>query len=322
MAKPLKTDKLIRSIKRKAMIPQDQVTFDTDDFLEMINEEIQTTALSHLLTVHEEYLVYFVDVQFQAGQQSYEIPARAVGNRLRDVHYVDSNGDIIREASRVSLEELMDYKYNNDSTYTGQVYIQNNKLVIIGAAPQSLASIRMYFYLSPSEVVRENETGTITSIDTVSGIVTVDNFPTKFSNTTTFDFVSSRNPNNVVSFDVDAVSTDSVTKSATFSLDDLPSDLKVGDYLCVAEETPVPQIPSELHPILAQRVAIYCLESLNDTEGITNAQRKLIEGEKATWDLVDNRIEGANQKMNNRHGAYAQASVSPFYQRSSLSGGE
>ena len=38
MAKPLKTDKLIRSIKRRAMIPEDQVTFDTEDFLEMINE--------------------------------------------------------------------------------------------------------------------------------------------------------------------------------------------------------------------------------------------------------------------------------------------
>ncbi len=320
MAKPLKTDKLIRSIKRRAMIPEDQVTFDTEDFLEMINEEIQTNALSHLLTVHEEYLVYFVDVPFEEGKQSYEIPARSVGNKLRDLHFVDSNGDIIREASRVSLEELMDYKYNNDSNYTGQFYIQNNKVVIIGAAPQSLSSLRMYFYLSPSEMVEEKETGSITSIDRVNGIVTVDNFPSRFSTNSLFDFVSSRNPNNVISFDITAVSTDSVTKSATFALTDISEDLKVGDYLCVSEETPVAQLPSELHSVLAQRVSIVCLESLNDTEGLTNAQRKLMEKEKASWDLVDNRVEGANQKINNRHGTYSQASVSPFYQRSSLTG--
>lgn len=320
MAKPLKTNKLIRSIKRRAMIPSDQVTFDTEDFLEIINEEIQMNALPHLLTVHEEYLVYDVDIPFEENKFEYEIPYRSVGNKLRDLHYVDNNGDILREASRVSLEELMDYKYNNDTNYTGQFYVKNNKIVIIGSAPQSLASLRMYFYLSPSDLVEEKNTGTITSIDRNTGIISLDNFPDMYSTNTLFDFVSSRNPNNLVDFDITATSTDSVTSSVVFNPTDIPDTLQVGDYVCISQETPVPQLPSELHPLLAQRVAIACLEALNDTEGITNAQRKLLEAERSTWDLVDNRVEGANQKINNRHGTYSQASVSPFYQRSSLTG--
>lgn len=320
MAKALTTSKLIRSIKRRSMIPEDQVTFDTEDFLEMINEEIQHSALPHLLTIHEEYLVYSVDVQFEQGKQAYNIPARASGNRLRDLHYVDENGDIIREASRISLESLMDYKYNNDTNYTGQFYVENNKVVIVGSAPQSQAFLRMYFYLSPSEVVEEKETGTITSIDRNTGIISVSNFPSKFSTETVYDFVSSRNPNNLLSFDITATSTDSVTSSVVFNVADIPDDLELGDYLCVAQETPVAQLPSELHALLAQRVAVACLEALNDTEGIQNAQRKLKDLEASTWDLIDNRVEGANEKINNRHGTYSQASVSPFYQRTSLNG--
>lgn len=320
MARAFNTTKLIRSIKRKAMIPEDQDTFDTEDFIEMINEEIQSSALPHLLTVHEEYLVYSVDIPFVEGQQSYRIPPRAVGNRLRDLHFVDAEGDVVREASRVSLEELPDYKYNSDSTYTGLFYVQNNKVVIIGSAPQNNASLRMYFYLSPSDVVEVSRTTTISAIDRTNGIISMSGFPSDFSTSGSFDFVSSKNPNNLISFDVDVTSTDNVTKTITLDPDNISDDLEVGDYVCLPEETPVPQIPSELHSTLVQRVVVSCLEALSDSEGLSLAQRKLMENEKSTWDLVDNRVEGANQKMNNRHGTLSQASVNPFYSRSRING--
>lgn len=318
MARPLKSTKLIKSIKRKAMIPEDQDTFDTEDFLEMINEEIQMHALPHLLQVHEEYLVYPIDVPVVEGKQAYDIPYRAVGNKLRDAHFVDANGEMLSELSRVSLEELSDHQYSNSSNYTGLFYVQNNKIIIIGSAPQTNASLRLYIYLSPSDLVEEKDVGVITSIDRNSGIISMSNFPTDFSTTTEFDFVTHKNPNTLVSYNLNIISTDSVTKSLTMNIEDISEDLKVGDYICKVEETPVPQLPSELHPVLAQRVAIACLESLNDTEGISNAQRKLMESEKATWDLVDNRVEGANQKINNRHGTLAQATISPFYKGSRI----
>ncbi len=318
MARAFNTTKLIRSIKRKAMIPEDQDTFDTEDFIEMINEEIQSSALPHLLTVHEEYLVYSIDIPFVEGQQAYRIPSRSVGNRLRDLHFVDSEGDIIREASRISLEELPDYKYNNDSTYTGLFYVKNNKVVIVGSAPQNDASLRMYFYLSPSEVVEVSRTSTVNSIDRVNGLISLSSFPSEFSTSVSFDFVSSKNPNNVIDFDVSITSTDNVTKTITLDPDNISDDLEVGDYVCLPEESPVPQLPSELHSTLVQRVAISCLEALSDSEGLSLAQRKLMENERNTWDLVDNRVEGANQKMNNRHGTLAQASTSPSYERTKI----
>lgn len=318
MARPLTATKLIKSVKRKGMIPSDQDTFDTEDFLEMINEEIQMHALPHLLQVHEEYLVYPIDVPMEEGKQAYDIPYRAVGNKLRDAQFIDANGDILREMSRISLEELSDHQYYSDSNYTGLFYVQNNKIIIVGSAPQQNASIRMFVYLSPSDLVEEKDVGVISSIDRNTGIISMSNFPADFSTETEFDFVTHKNPNTLVSFNMEIDSTDSITKSITLDVANISDDLKVGDYVCKVEETPVPQLPSELHPVLAQRVAIACLESLNDTEGISNAQRKLVESEKATWDLVDNRVEGANQKIKNRHGTLSQAAVSPFYKRSRL----
>ena len=53
--------------------------------------------------------------------------------------------------------------------------------------------------------------------------------------------------------------------------------------------------------MLAQRVAARCLEALGDSQGITLANTKLAEMEQKTGALLENRVEGAVQKVLNRH---------------------
>ena len=80
-----------------------------------------------------------------------------------------------------------------------------------------------------------------------------------------------------------------------------PSTLKTGDFVALAEETHVPQLPQELVPILAQRTAIKCLESLGDTESMANASRELQKMEENAYSLIDNRVEGAPRKVVQRN---------------------
>ena len=303
MAKVMSSDDLIRSLKRRALIPTDQSTFSNEDFLEILNEEMDTGILPYLLEQHEEHLVNYVDLPADLESPfEYEIPYRAIGNKLRDVALIDSASNFY-ELSRASLEEISDYKNYSGSGSSGVFYLENNKVVLMNVSSQANSKIRMYFYLRPSSLVLEKEAGKITAIATgaTETVITLENFPSGYANNPLFDIVGSRSPNKLKKFDVSAQSINQNTKSVTILNENLPDDLVTGDYLCQAEESPFPQIPTELHPILAQRGTVYCLESLGDTEGLSNAMRKLKSMEKGVTNLIENRVEGAPQKVKSRH---------------------
>lgn len=301
MAKTMTSDDLIRSLKRRAMIPTDQSTFSPDDFLEILNEEISTGILPYLIEQHEEHLVNYVELDITDNNE-YVIPYRSVGNKLRDVSYIDSSGNPY-ELSRISLEEISDYSGTSSYGQDGVFYLENNKIVIPSLSTQPGAKLRMYFYLRPSSLVLVKNTGKITAIaqGATETVLTLDNFPEDFNNDILFDIVGSATPNKLKVFDKSKVTSNSNTKSVTLLNSDVPEDLVKGDYLCKAEESPYPQMPTELHAILAQRGAVYCLESLGDTEGLSNANRRLEKMEKAVTNLIENRVEGAPQKVKNRH---------------------
>lgn len=317
MAKVMTSDDLIRSLKRRALIPTDQSTFSNEDFLEILNEEMDTGILPYLLEQHEEHLVTFTELPADLEAPfEYAVPYRAIGNKLRDVALIDSAGNPY-ELSRASLEEISDYKSFTTIDDTGVFYMQGNKVVLMSVNGSPNSKIRMYFYLRPSSLVLLKETGKITSISTGSSetILTLDNFPTKYANNPLFDVVGDKSPNKLKKFDIQAASVNQNTKSVTISNTLLPDDIEVGDYLCQAEESPVPQIPTELHPILAQRGAVYCLESLGDTEGLGNAMRKLQSMEKGVTNLIENRVEGAPQKIKPRHTNLRDAVVGRYNNR-------
>lgn len=307
MSHVYKSSDLIRSIKRRGMIPSDQSTFSDADFLEMLNEEIQYFGVPHLLRTHEEYLLTFEDIPVVTGKSEYAIPDRAIGNKLRDVAYVDS-ADNYYELGRISVEMLADF--NNPSTvdYPQSFYIKDNKVVLVDGLPTQ-GVVRMFFFIKPNRLVEDKRAGVISSIDFNTGMVVLSNFPKEFANTTKFDFIGAVSPNRVLKYDKVATSVDNITKVVNFTPADLPTDLRVGDYLCISGETIVPQLPEELHPILTQRVAVAALEALGDSEGAAIAQRKLDKMETSSNDLIDNRVEGAPEKIINRHSALQTATI-------------
>jgi len=242
MAKPLTTDELISSIKRRGFIPEDQRTYTTQDFLDLLNEEISMFGVPHLLSTHEEYLVNYEDEDLDNDVFEYSIPYRAVGNKLRESSIIDGNGDSY-EMHRISLDELYDYRkgYIDNSGYI--FYVQDNKIVLVNEIPVAQGSIRKYFYLQPNTLVELSDVGTITDINRTSGVITVSNFPTDFANLPLMDFVGHNSPNKIYSYDVAPSSASSTTKTITFGTDDIPTDLIVGDYVCKKQESPVPQLP-------------------------------------------------------------------------------
>jgi hypothetical protein len=382
MSSILKTGDLIRSIKRRAFIPSSQETFTDEDFLEMATEEINLGILPLIQKMHEEHLVYFIDVDIEKDKIKYPIPARAYGNKLRDVAMLDENGNIY-EMHRYSLSEISDF--TNSTTYinTRGFYLENNYVVLTNFTQNIRQKLRFYFYLRPNVLVKEDEgariqtitslveedrinpkTGSISniqpsgintiitssnhglqngskvqisssnSVPAVNGIYEVSiisansfsirtsistagnvgswrlmldvyqyqflNIPDKFLENSTCDFTQKESPNKIIAYDITINRIDQNLKVMTFPKKSL-GEVSLGDYITVKEETIVPNIPTELHPILAQRVAIACLEAMGDEQNKQSAERKLANMERDAYTFLDNRVEGAAQKIKSRH---------------------
>lgn len=130
--------------------------------------------------------------------------------------------------------------------------------------------------------------------------LTLSQMPTEFLDNSFFDFIQNTSPNKILHYDVRFNSINQTANQISFVSNHVP-DISVGSYINLVEETFVPNIPTELHPILAQRVAISCLEAMGDEQNKQSAERKLANMERDAGTFLDNRVEGASQKIKSRH---------------------
>ena len=382
MSSILKTGDLIRSIKRRAFIPNSQETFTDEDLLEMATEEVNIGLVPLIQRMHEEHLVYYTEILLEQGRQRYPIPARAHGNKLRDLALVDENDNVF-EMHRYSLNEISDFTNTTSYINTRGFYLENNDVILVNFDVNIGNKLRFYFYLRPNHLVAENKgaivesiistqevneitpkTGSITNITvgtittlqcpdhglksgdlvqisgtnttpTINGFYEIsvinsnsysipvnttlattitgtyslalnvkklrlNNLPEEFLTNFFFDFVQNVSPNKILNYDSRVNSINQLSKEISFALSDV-SQVTVGSYINLAEQTFVPNIPTELHPILAQRVAVTCLEAMGDEQNKQSAERKLAKMEQDAGTFLDNRVEGAAQKIKSRH---------------------
>lgn len=301
MAKWYSSSTLIESVKRKAMIPATQQTFLDADFLAFANEEIDMGIVPHVLTFHAEYFLVTDYVTLTPNTSRYEIPTRAIGGKLRDVSYQDTGGNIF-EMSRIKVDDVPSYQNNVIQNSFTLFYIEGNDLVLIpvtGANP--IGFLRFSYYLRPNEMVEEDTVAIVTSIDLSTGNITVAGVPDNITLPDTLDIVQTKPPFSTLARDITATAINTTTDTITFNIADIPTNLAVGDQIALAGQTITPQIPADLHSMLAQRVAARCLEALGDQQGLSAANAKLTEMEQKTGAIIQDRVEGAPQKIVNVH---------------------
>jgi hypothetical protein len=88
-----------------------------------------------------------------------------------------------------------------------------------------------------------------------------------------------------------------------------PINLIIGDYICLANECIIPQVPPELHSGLAERVCARILEAIGDQTGLATVNQKLQDIAVREGNLVDNRSEGTPMKVLNRYSLLRQTQM-------------
>lgn len=89
--------------------------------------------------------------------------------------------------------------------------------------------------------------------------------------------------------------------SGPASIQTILAPLVLGDYICLANEAIIPQIPPDLHNGLAERTAARLLAAIGDQQGLQASMAKIQEIDQRQGNILDNRSEGNPQKVLNRN---------------------
>jgi len=321
----LTSNSLINQIKLSGMVPTSQNTFSDADFLSIANQEIKLSILPSILQYHEEYYVRdTTPISLVANTSNYAIPYRAVGGKFRNIFYRDTSGNLY-SMSRISPEDRPYYQQNTVGSNHRYFYISGNDVVLVpdvGANP--VGSLVFSYYMRPNDMVLETRIGTITGISegTSTTTYTLDRIPsslttfyqdgvalTGFSTSSRLDMLQRRPGHKTLAFDILPTALDSVNLTITFNNDDVPEGLIIGDYIAFAGECIIPQVPSDLHEMLTQRVLKRVMQALGDDQGMKMAIATIGEMEKNSGILVDNRAEGQPLKVVNKGGLLNQSKI-------------
>lgn len=276
----MNSTELISALKIKGSFPTSNDLFSTSDFLVLFNMQLKSDLTPMLLKLNEEFFLQYVDFTISSGS-SYRIPKRAIGAKVRDLKVVDSSGNYT-DIQRLFEED----RSGNASGY----YVTRNSIELTSDFTGN--TLRMKYFARPSTLVATTECAQVTSIDTGLNQVVVSSAPATMAVSTVVDIVQNNNPYDLLSMDV-ALSSVSGT---TLGFAALPSGLLVGDWICLATESPVPMIPDELHPVLVQSALVSCLSSKKDKALEVESER--LEQMKAdAITMLDPRVENNSVKF-------------------------
>jgi len=286
----------LESVKARANMPEGQITFKPADILRFANEEMDENVGPLILAAREEHYLTYKDITLNPVTNVYQIPYRAYGSKVRIIKPVDTNGNVGRSLPHIPIDLALDASGTYNSTSVSGFFIQADEIVLTpkNQSP-GFQTMRVYFYIRPNDLVEIDRVARITSIDVATRVVTVNAIPSGMTSTELLDIVQSLPNNTILDFDLAAV-INPATKTITFN-ETLPPRLVVGDFICFAGETSVPNMPADIRPLLEQATANKTLEANGDMEGLKAGLNRLAKLEKNIGRLIDNRVESPGKKI-------------------------
>lgn len=180
-----------------------------------------------------------------------------------------------------------------------------------GSPATSQVTLRFTTIESSRAVSSSNNLGLVVPTDLQT--IEFDQVPSTYTDPVTFevtplfddgvaiDFLQTRPGHRTYKFDV-IIPTNGISSNfVTFMQSDVPTNMILGDYMCLANECIIPQIPPDLHNALAQRTCAMILSAIGDQAGMQVAAGKVQEMEKHQITLLDNRVESSPLKIAPKH---------------------
>jgi hypothetical protein len=297
-------DELIATVRNIASLPDhNQVGSQSADIIRYLNEEMMAELVPALLKAREEYFVLTRRIPIVEGQDRYRIPQRAIGLKLRDLHYVDGAGDV-HDIEHIERERADDYG-DDGSGCPPAFHLENNQIVLIPRGGSFSGFLEVVYHFQPGQLVLANQARLIQSV--AGGVITLtQNAPSTFTTTARYDIHSPLSGGEIKAFDIPCSNVSAA--QLTFTQADIDGSVygslkaETGDYVVLAGEAALPALPRELHPVLAQAAACRAREAIGDVDGVAMHKAKLDRMLLNAMALLECRVEGRPPKITNPAG--------------------
>lgn len=301
------TDVVLAGVKRRAVVPTNQVTLDDDDIIKLIDDVIKVHVVPLIDGVNGEFFVTSETTALVAGQSNYSIPYRAVGRVLRDLLILDSTGTK-RDCPYVEPEDV--HLFDDTALDFGH-YFQGDQIYTVPDVPSTYTgseSLYITYKLRPSSLVKLANAAKVVSVSSPN--VEVDGAGDIATNSVV-DFIAGKSGNRILSMDKTCTNVSGTT--FTFAAADIPSDLAAGDYVSLQGTSPViTMIPDECSPWIERLAAREVLLSIGDDVGADKLAPGIAQERENLLSLLEPRNEGEpkiiiNRRSLARGGKFAQS---------------
>src|SRR5882672_519287 len=302
----MNADDLLAGVKTRAALPPFQTVWTDANILKAMQEEMESQVVPALYSVQQDYFTDNLDLPLVANQQGYRLPSRAMGDVLRGIYWVDSTGIVAKPPLlRVNLDEISDFT-TTAATIPKAFFLVYDQINLLPTPSVSTSgSIRLFYLRRPGILVsnilaggQSTQVGIISAV-TNDTTLTMTVAMNGWANSQNVDIVMASPPFALLLRDQAA--TGAASGSTTFTIAAgglLTAGISVGDYVTLAQNSYVPQIPREWHPYIEVRIAAFILESIGDVNGADRFYRLSDELRANVMKLVTSRTPGNPLKMN------------------------
>ena len=289
--------RLLARIRLKSGLPSatDPSTgaFTDSDLLGLIDDSVSSYLLPLIRRVNERYLVTSDTITIVSGTAGYRIPTRSVASTIKDVQVLVGSRDV--SLPRIEPILATNYSGGNWASTSSLGYSLNSNTITLLPTPTAAGTMLIFYERRCNSLIAAANAVPITII--ASNVYT---FASQTylgtSGTTSTDFILAP-----PGFDIMAASLSGTVTATAFTPAAAVSGISVGDYIALAGDSPVLNLPAELYPLVESKTIVTVMEARRDP-GLTNAQALLREQEKNAVVLIGKRTEGIPRLIVNRFG--------------------
>lgn len=305
----------IEQARIRGGIPQTDSRFTTTRMLSLLTAEMQGALAPMVHAAKSDHGVVPYSVAAPAGTSRYSLPPSAFANTLRDVFWINANQQA-SPLTQISASNPMTYTMRGQTASMPLFYVLQGSSVVLYPTPSVAGTLAMPYYARPANLVLVDEEPATDGAVRVAGVGYNATTHTLMVSTDVAPPTPLQPSNTAVALDIvrstpcfetivrapeaDVFAEELTPTSWQYTISNVLENpgATQGDYICLAGESPVPQIPVELCPLLHARVAYVAVPSTGDSSQAAGAlASQVAELTRRAEDFLRPRIESASPEV-------------------------
>lgn len=296
-------DDIVVGAKSRAIFVTNQNTLTDTNIYQFLNDIVRLDVTSQIDRTAQEFFVIKNFIPLVSGVSNYQIPYRSMGRQLREIQWYDSTQNQYRQMPMIKLEDANLYGTFGSSSYCYGYYLQGDQIVLVPPNPQNVPNsyfLACWYKMIPSQPVEADTACKVTGVDPLTGIVTCTQVPSTYTPGVLIDFIRGYAGCSLITFDVPVLS--ATTTSLTFDITTLPSELAIGDWISLAQTSPVlNMIPDEASSLIQCKLAQVILNAIGDEVGAKALNGLIAMQQDSLLRMVSPRVDGEPQIIISRN---------------------